>query len=312
MEEVDAIYEGLNNPDPKAETIGVLAALLDYRDGTNLTGLNPKEETLIRNIGITGHQTSPVMMECLQRDEMEIINTMLVAINANDRQYQNHQYNVIPVARAKNMGIIAMKVFADGAMYTKEPRWSRTPEDVVRVVGTSALPSRPLVEYALSTPGIGTAIIGTGHIDSEERNCQLMQNLSAAQIREDSLSQTDRKEIETLAYKAREGQTNWYQEKKQPLGAPREVKQSIENRGGDRVVQVTWQTAYAADDPIEYYEIHRNEQPVGQIPHLPQTTKAPFVFEEAAPEGGNFDYRVVTVDSAGNRAVSEPAAEVSA
>ena len=42
-EEVDALYEGLDNPDPKAERIGALAALRDYRDGTNLTGLNYTE-----------------------------------------------------------------------------------------------------------------------------------------------------------------------------------------------------------------------------------------------------------------------------
>jgi hypothetical protein len=285
---------------------------VDYRDGTNLTGLNPKEEKLIRNIGITGHQSSPVMMECLQRDEKNIIDTMLIAINANDRQYQNHQYNVMPVARARNVGMIAMKVFADGAMYTKEPRWSQTPEDVVRFVGTSELPSRPLIEYALSTPGIGTAIIGIGHIDNEERSCQLMQNMSAAQIRENSLGQTDRDEIEALAYAAREGQTNWYQEKKVPLGAPREVRQSIENRDGDRVVQLSWQTAYAADDPIEYYEILRNDQSVGQVPHKPQTTKEPFVFEDAVQEGGSLDYRVVTVDRAGNKAVSHSPEELPA
>jgi aryl-alcohol dehydrogenase-like predicted oxidoreductase len=310
MEEVDAIYEGLDNPDPKAETIGVLAALVDYRDGTNLTGLNPKEEKLIRNIGITGHQSSPVMMECLQRDEKNIIDTMLIAINANDRQYQNHQYNVMPVARARNVGMIAMKVFADGAMYTKEPRWSQTPEDVVRFVGTSELPSRPLIEYALSTPGIGTAIIGIGHIDSEERRCQLMQNMSAAQILPESLSQTDRDEIEALAFAAREGQTNWYQEKKVPLGVPREVKQSIENSDGNRVVKLSWQTAYAADDPIEHYEILRNDQPVGQVPHKPQTTKEPFVFEDTVQEGESLDYRVVTVDRAGNKAASGPPEEV--
>ena len=208
--------------------------------------------------------------------------------------------------------MIAMKVFADGAMYTKEPRWSRTPEDVVRVVGTPELPSRPLVEYALSTPGIGTAIIGTGHIDRDERKCQLMQNMSAAQIREDSLSQTDREEIETMAYAAREGQTNYYQDKKQPLGPPREVKQSIANRNGNRVVRLTWQTAYAADDPIEYYEIRRNDQPAGQVRHQPQTTKAPFSFEEPFKEAGPLNYSVVTVDRAGKRSASEPATEAPA
>ena len=97
-----------------------------------------------------------------------------------------------------------------------------------------------------------------------------------------------------------------------PLGAPREVRQSIENRDGSRVVQLTWQTAYAADDPIEYYEILRNDQPVGQVPHKPQTTKEPFVFEDAFQEGESLDYRVVTVDSTGKKAVSDPPEEVPA
>jgi aryl-alcohol dehydrogenase-like predicted oxidoreductase len=64
MAEVDAIFTGLGRSDPGAERLGALAALVDFRDGTNLTGLNPKEEKLIRHIGITGHISSPVMMEC--------------------------------------------------------------------------------------------------------------------------------------------------------------------------------------------------------------------------------------------------------
>ena len=98
MAEVDAIYVGLDSPDPAAERIGTLAALVDYRDGTNLTGLNPKGEKLIRHIGITGHFSSPVMMECLQRDEQDVIDAMLIAINANDRRYLNHQHNTLSLA----------------------------------------------------------------------------------------------------------------------------------------------------------------------------------------------------------------------
>ena len=76
MPQVEAIYEGLLDTDPKAERIGALAALLDYRDGTNRTGLNPKEEKLIRHIGISGHHSPPVMIECLQRDRRNIIDTL--------------------------------------------------------------------------------------------------------------------------------------------------------------------------------------------------------------------------------------------
>lgn len=306
MAEVEAIFLGLDDTDPEAERIGALAALRDFRDGTNRTGLNPKEEKLIRHIGITGHFSSPVMMECLQRDDEDnLIDAMLIAINANDRRYLNHQYNTMPVAKAKNVGMIAMKVFADGAMYTKEPRWSRTPEDVVRVVGTPDLPSRPLIEYALATPGVGTAIIGIGHIDNDDQRCQLTQNLSAAQIRPESLGEGDREEIENLGAKAREGVTNWFQVEHQPLGTPREAVAAVENRDGTPVVQLSWQTAYAAQEPIDYYEIQRDDQPVGRVEHQPQTTKAPFTFEDTVEGGKQHAYQIVTVDKTGQTAASD-------
>jgi hypothetical protein len=279
---------------------------VDYRDGTNRTGLNPKNEKLIRKIGITGHISSPVMMECLQRDEQGVIDAMLIAINANDRRYLNHQHNVIPVAKAKNVGMIAMKVFADGAMYAKEPKWSRTPEDVQHVVGSEQIPSRPLVEYALSTQGIGTAIIGIGHIDSDDERCQLTQNLSAAQIAPESLGEGDRAEIEKLGLKSRGGETNWFQLAKTELGAPRELAGILEKRDEQVMARLTWQTAYAASEPIDYYEILRDEEVVGRVEHAPQTTKAPFEFQEAVKVDGQKIYKVVTVDRAGQKASTEP------
>jgi len=127
LAEVDVLYEGLESPDPKAEHIGALAALRDYRDGTNLTGLNPKEEKLVRHLGFSGHYSAPVMMEMIQRDKHNILDGMLVAINSNDRLNLSMQNNVIPVAAAKKMGVIAMKVFADGAMYSKGAHWSEQP-----------------------------------------------------------------------------------------------------------------------------------------------------------------------------------------
>jgi aryl-alcohol dehydrogenase-like predicted oxidoreductase len=305
MEEVEAIYEGLDNTDPQADRIGAFAALRDYRDGTDRTGLNPKEERLIHHIGITGHISSPVMMECIQRDSEDLIDTMLIAINANDRRYFSHQYNAIPVAVAKNMGIIAMKVFADGAMYTKEPRWSRTPDDVVMTVGSPALRSQPLVQYALSTPGIATAIIGTGRIDVDPRFCQLTQNLAASQIIPSDLRESDRTEIEQGAMAAKNGQANYFQLPAEPLGAPREATVVQERRDERRFARVTWQTAYAGDRPIRLYEVWRDNQKVGEVPHQPQTTKSPFHYEDELAGRTSHVYRVVTVDVNGRNASSE-------
>jgi aryl-alcohol dehydrogenase-like predicted oxidoreductase len=305
MADVDALYEGYAKPDPKAETIGTLATLVDFRDGTNITGLNPKQEKLIRHIGFSGHASPAVMMEMIQRDSRSMLEGMLVAINANDRLSFNMQYNVIPVAAANNIGIIAMKVFADGAMYTKEATWTRTPDMVVRKVGSSALPSRRLVEYALSTPGIHTAIIGTGHIDTDPAACQLQQNLLAAQIAPNALGVSDRREIEKLAGTVKGGRTNYFQDPAQALSAPRNPSASQKMHGQKRIAQLSWQTAYSGDEPIIRYEIWRDSRKAGQVPHTPQARQSPFTFEEGLPDKAVHRYQIVTVDAAGRTAKTE-------
>ena len=304
-EEIDAVYEGLAKPDPRAENIGALAALLDYRDGTNLTGLNPKEEKLIRHIGFSGHHSPAAMMEMIQRDERDILDAMLVAINANDRLNFNMQYNVIPVAAAKNMGLIAMKVFADGAMYTKPANWSNKPEHVIRTVGSTTLPSRPLIQYTLSTPGIHTAIIGIGQIDDDPKACQLRQNLAAAQVAPNGLAASDRLAIEKMTSTVKDGKTNWFQLPKEGLTPPREALAEQEMHDGKRVIRLKWQTAFAGDEPLARYEIWRDHQKVSQVAHKPQISKKPFVFEEVMNDKAAHNYQIATVDAAGRSAASE-------
>lgn len=297
FEEVDVLYRGLDTPlDPDAN-FGALAALRDFRDGTNITGMNPDNEQLIRHIGFSGHLNSPAMMEMIQRDQYGVLDGMLVAINPNDKRYLNHQYNVIPVARAKKMGIIAMKVFADGAMYTKEVRWSRAPGDVVRTVGSEELPSKPLVEYALTTPGIHTAIIGIGQISEDHLLCQLVQNYYAAQIGPDGLDEQQRLEMEERTGHVKEGMTNYFQLPKEDLTPPRNFRIIP----GEQV-ELAWDTAYASDAPLLHYEVWRDGELVGTLPHKPQTTREPFTFRDQV---NGETYRLVTVDGAGRRAEGE-------
>jgi aryl-alcohol dehydrogenase-like predicted oxidoreductase len=304
VEEVDAVYEGLGNPDPRMERIGALAALVDYRDGTNLTGLNPGEEKLIRHIGFSGHHSPPVMMEMIQRDERGILEGMLVAINANDRLQFNMQHNVIPVAHGRHMAIIGMKTFADGAMYAKPASWSSRPEHVVRTVGSPDLASRPLIEYSLSTPGVDTLIIGIGQIAEDGKSCQLEQNLAAAQIAPQGLSDGDRRAIETRTASVKEGRTNYFQLPGQELTPPREAAALQETRDGRRLARLQWQTAYAGDEPILSYEIWRDDKKVATVAHKPQTTRQPFVFEEAIADGSAHVFRIRAVDAAGRSAAT--------
>ena len=242
-EEVDALYEGLENTSPDAERIGALAALRDYRDGTNLTGLNPLNEKLIRHIGFSGHFDPSVNMYMIQRDRTNLLDAMLVAINANDKLMFNMQHNVIPLASAKNMGVIGMKVFADGAMYTKPAEWSNNPGHVVRTVGSKTLPSKSLIQYSLTTPGVHLVIIGIGQISDNFEECQLSNNLEAARILPDGMSEADRAAIEEMAKAAKEGKTNYFQMEALPLTPPAEIYVSQVADNYNRKAVLTWNTA---------------------------------------------------------------------
>jgi aryl-alcohol dehydrogenase-like predicted oxidoreductase len=299
--ELTALYEGIENTSPAMEHIGTLAGLRDLRDGTNLTGLNPKEEKLIRHIGFSGHRNAPAMMEMIRRDSYGLLDGMLVAINANDRLYLNMQYNVIPVAASRNMGIIAMKVFSDGAMYSKGNHWSNTSEHVVRTVGSETLPSRSLVQYSLTTPGIHTAITGIGRISDDPEDCQLQQNFLSAQVEPGGLGEGDREEIEKMTAAVKGGQTNYFQMDDGGLTAPGNAVLNQGMQGDKRLVTLAWDTSVAGRDPILKYEILRDGEKAGEVPHTPQTTTELFRFEDEPGNRSAHLYRVVAVDAGGNR-----------
>jgi aryl-alcohol dehydrogenase-like predicted oxidoreductase len=296
FEEIDVVYRGLETPLEKDGNFGALIALRDYRDGTNITGLNPGNEKLVRHLGFSGHHNAPAMMDMIQRDKWDLLDGMLVSINVNDRRYLNMQYNVIPVAQARNIGVIGMKVFADGTMYTKEPGWSTVPADVVRIIGTDPVPSKPLIEYALTTKGIHTLIVGIGEINADPLKCQLVQNYYAAQIRADALDEKERRDLEKIGARARKGETNYFQMADRGLTPPRNPRLVKSDK-----IKLTWDTSYAGDEPVARYEIIKDGVLAETIPHRPQATSEPFSCE--LPPGKEF--RIIAVDAAGRRSESE-------
>jgi len=305
-DEVDAVYEGFDHPDPAAERIGALAALRDYRDGTNLTGLNTKKEKLIRHIGFSGHADPSVNMYMIRRDKTGILDAMLVATNANDKIMFNFQYNAIPVAMAKNMGIIGMKVFADGAMYTKVAAWSSDPKHVVLKVGSESLSSHSLVRYALTIPGVHVVITGIGKISDNFPECQLSNNLFAAQVLPDALSEAERKSIETAAGLVKEGLTNYYQVKAISLKAPSKVTALQAETKGVRTVTIKWNTAYAGDAALAEYTILRDGLKAGSHPFQPQTTMELLSYPDEPGDYNAHSYTVRITDAKGRNADSEP------
>jgi aryl-alcohol dehydrogenase-like predicted oxidoreductase len=305
-EDVAAAWEGFDRPDPKAERLGGMAVLRDYRDGTNLTGLNPKEEKAIRHIGFSGHFSPAVHMEMLQRDETGIIDIMFVAVNANDRAYFSQINNSIPIAVAKGVAVLAMKAFANGAMFRGGSPWATGAKALIKTVGGRGCPSyESLLHYCLSIPGVCSVIAGIGHIDDDPQQCQLLRNLATTQKLEGPLDKDELLKIEDHVAGTIGEKTNGFQAPAQPLQAPRDVAARQEVVAGRRVVQLTWQTAYAADEPIDHYAIVRDGQAVAKVPYRPQTTLKPLSYEDSlADDRTAHAYSIVAVDAAQQKASS--------
>ncbi len=273
MDHVPQIYEGMETRGSRMpDRIGALAGLLDYRDGTNYTGLNPEQHRWLRHIGITGHHNSPVLMETIRRDTWDMIDTVLVGMNANDRRTASHQFNVLPLAVARGLGVIVMKVFADGAFYGKEARFSNRASDVVLTVGRDGgVPPADLLRYPLSLPGVSTVIAGIGRINREDpAQDQLVSNLTTC-LGSDVASEAEMRRIEEDVAAVHGITANYFNERRNAIQQPAGVELE---RDGDRWV-IRWNTALAAGEALRSYRIWDGERLLRSVPYRPQLTNAP-------------------------------------
>ena len=127
---------------------GALAAFIEAR-----------AKGLVRFIGITGHHDPDILKQCLEKFNFD---TVLLPINPAEPHFQSFIETVLPLARKKNMGIIAMKVYWRG-FATKIP-------------GVSSL--EPFLRFALSHP-ISTAVIGCDNISQLEENVRFAASFKA-------------------------------------------------------------------------------------------------------------------------------------
>jgi uncharacterized protein len=152
------------------------------KDGVFPALLELKRQKVVRAVGITGHLAAPNMKTLVER--MEGLDTVLCPVNPfkDSRHYiqQRDEANpnghfeqiLLPAARAKGLGIIAMKTTAQGQLVGEGP-------------GKTSVPN--LLRYALSEPGVCVAIIGPGSLENMKKNLQTAQNytpLSPAERRQ--------------------------------------------------------------------------------------------------------------------------------
>ncbi|HLW64617.1 MAG TPA: aldo/keto reductase [Gemmataceae bacterium] len=112
-----------------------------------------KKDGLCRFVGITGHNRPEKFAQVIQKRDIDV---MMNALSIVDRHTYAFEDIVWPIARRKQIGLVAMKVFGGGITSCKMP------EDL----------RQPSLRYALSVPGISLAVIGMGSIKELEQNIQ--------------------------------------------------------------------------------------------------------------------------------------------
>lgn len=109
-----------------------------------------KEKGLTRFIGVTGHHDPTILTRCI---EMFDFDTALLPINPAEPSYKSFLDSVVPVANAKRMGIIGMKVYFRG-FASKLPGY---------------VSMEPFLRFALSQP-ITNVVIGCDSVKQLEEN----------------------------------------------------------------------------------------------------------------------------------------------
>jgi aryl-alcohol dehydrogenase-like predicted oxidoreductase len=163
---IDVMQMHSINPDEDLDRMlakdGVLPALLEL-----------KAQKVVGAVGVTGHLAAVKMKEALER--FEGLDTVLCPVNpAKDSRHYVDQKDhanpnghfeqiLLPVARSKGLGIIAMKTTAQGQLVGEGPGKA----DVAT-----------LIRYAISEPGVCVAIVGPGSLENLKKNLVTAQNFT--------------------------------------------------------------------------------------------------------------------------------------
>jgi len=105
-----------------------------------------------RYVGFTAHHAPWKAARILQEAEVDVV---MLALNFADRFTYRFEEQVVPLALARDVGVVAMKVYGGARdMEYKTPRPS--------ALGASreGADHEPALRYALGLPGVATAVVG--------------------------------------------------------------------------------------------------------------------------------------------------------
>lgn len=110
-------------------------------DGAIHALLQARAEGRVRHVGITGHHDPAVLVEAMEQFDFD---TVLIPLNCADVHRLSFVREVLPAARAKGTGVIAMKVYSAGLLASP----------------ASACGAADALRYGLSLDGVACAIVG--------------------------------------------------------------------------------------------------------------------------------------------------------
>jgi len=113
-----------------------------------------KEEGSAKYIGFSSMNSAEKSAEVLEKLEMDI-----VILAMNPTQYGKFTEIALPVARQKNVGVLAMKVMRD-------------------IIGKENTTAKELLRYALTQEGVATALVGHFGRETLEENIRLVKEIS--------------------------------------------------------------------------------------------------------------------------------------
>jgi aryl-alcohol dehydrogenase-like predicted oxidoreductase len=158
----------------------------DKPDGVMKALHKLREEKVTRFIGVTGHEDAEAMRRAIELFDFD---TVLTTFNPTARRLPFQQI-VLPAARKKGMGILAMKVMGGGfgSLAAGNPIKNDLDKFWYHDQAASQAQAGTLIRYALGLP-ITAAIVGMGSLG------QLRVNVAA--VRDDQpLDESQRKELE--------------------------------------------------------------------------------------------------------------------
>jgi aryl-alcohol dehydrogenase-like predicted oxidoreductase len=118
-----------------------------------------REEGRVRFLGLTGHHDPAILLEAMRRFPFD---TVLVALNAADSHRLSFIPTVLAEAAQRGMGIIGMKVYAQGSLLGRE-----------RLTADDAL------GYVLSLPGVSTVVVGCSSPAEVDDNVRIARHFTA-------------------------------------------------------------------------------------------------------------------------------------